>query len=672
MGRLCDVLLYFSPMKPSRHLTALRAICDTFIPAIQKTDDPHGYWARSASDANVAERILEAIGKIKEEDQIQFKQLLDLLSSPLLGLTWLGPFKPVDKLSPTQRALLLKRWSASPLSDLRNGYNSLRKLVGLVYFGDVPGPGQPNPNWKTIGYEPVESSERQDPAPLHVQKITADTTLHCAVLVIGSGASGSIVAAQQAAAGKDVILVDKGGYTPTHAMDQREFPSLQRHFEAGGLLTSLDGGMTVLAGSTLGGGTTVNWAATLRTPDYVLEEWAAQGNPHFLDKAYQAGFDFIEKRNGVNILSQHNQQNLHLLEAAQKMGYSVGAIPLNVRFPNDVPMQTAWKALGFSCYGDRFGIKQGAAQTFLHDAVSAGARLFQHVDVQRLIVENGAVTGAQAQVRSPGTEQFFTVNIKAEKVVLAAGALHTPVLLMKSGLRHPQIGQNLFLHPVAATAAFHNSDTLPWYGPMMSAIVTEFARLDGNFGVRLECPPLHPGLAAFALSWESGETFKAQMAQIRRLSVSIALTRDKFGGRVTVGKRSGQPVIHYKLSDYDKKHLLRGLAETVRLHQAAGADQVMVVHNQPIHYRPKTEKLEDCLAEIGRRKWRPNDFGLFSAHQMGTCRMGGNQDAPVKPNGETREARNLFVADGSLFPSACGVNPMLSIQALGYYVGNML
>ncbi len=659
-------------MNPPRHLSALRAICDTFIPYIQNSDDPHGYWARSASDANVAERILEAIKKIKEEDQIQFRQLLDLLASPLLGLSWFGPLKPADKLSPAQRALLLRRWAASPLSDLRNGYNSLRKLVGLVYFGDVPGPGQPNPNWKTIGYEPLESSERQDPAPLKVEKISADTTLHCQVLVIGSGASGSIVAAQQAAAGKDVIVVDKGGYAPTHAMDQREFPSLQRHFEAGGLLTSTDGGMTVLAGSTLGGGTTINWAATLRTPDYVLEEWATQGNPHFLDKAYQEGFDFVEKRNGVNTLSQHNQQNLSLMEAAQALGYQAKNIPLNVRFPNDVPAQTAWKALGFSCYGDRFGIKQGAAQTFLHDAAQAGARLFQHVEIQRLVIEKGAVLGAVGRMRKPGSGEYFTVNIKAEKVVLAAGALHTPVLLLKSGLRHPQIGRNLFLHPVAATGAFNNGDTLPWYGPMMSAIVTEFERLDGNYGVRLECPPLHPGLAAFALSWENGESFKTQMAQIRRLSVNIVLARDKFGGRVTVGKRSGQPVIHYKLSDYDKKHLLRGLEETVRLHRVAGAEQVMVMHNQPVHYSPKTDKLEDCLAAIHRRKWRPNDFGLFSAHQMGTCRMGGNPDAPVQPNGETREIRNLFVADGSLFPSASGVNPMLSIQALGYYVAQML
>lgn len=657
-------------MNDTRRLAALAAICDTFIASIEKHDDPDGFWRRNASDSKVAERILEAIASAKQEDQEQFNQLLNLLASPLLGATWLGPLKSADRLTLRQRERLLKRWAKSPLSDLRNGFNSLRKLAGLVYFGDAPANGAANPNWKTIGYQPIESSERPDAAPLKVCRVSEKTSLECDVLVIGSGAGGSIVAAQLAASGKDVIVVEKGGYTPTHAFTQREFPTLQRHFEAGGLLTSLDGGMTVLAGSTLGGGTTINWAATLRTPDYVLEEWGQQGNAHFLDKSYHEGFDFVEKRNGVNSTFQHNQQNLTLLESAQKLNYSAGTIPLNIRFPQDVPPQTAWKSLGFSCYGDRFGVKQGAAQTFLHDAVEHGARIFPHVAIERLDISKGAVTGAEGTVAA-ADGRVFDLKIKAKKVVVAAGALQTPVLLMKSGLTHPQIGQNLLLHPVAATAAFLPSETLPWYGPMMSVIVREFERLDGNFGVRLECPPLHPGLAAFALSWENGESFKAQMAEIKRLAVQIVITRDKFGGKVTVGKKSGQPVIHYKLNDYDRRHLLRGLAESTRLHAAANADRIMVVHNQPIHHF-RGDSLDKTLKAIETRKWRPNDFGLFSAHQMGTCRMGGNADAPVKPNGETREVRNLFVADGSLFPTASGTNPMLSIQALAYYVSKMI
>ena len=659
-------------MNQSRQLAALAAICDTFIPAIQKEDDPDGYWRRAASDVGVAEKIILAMQKAKAEDQSQFNQLLELLASPLLGITWMGPLKPAHRLTAAQRAILLKRWSRSPLPLLRNGFNSLRKLTGLIYFGDTFTPESTNPNWKTIGYEPLGPVPRALSVLLKVQEPNGHTLLECDVLVVGSGAAGGVVAAQLAAAGNHVIVVEKGGYTPEHAMDQREFPTLQHHFEAGGLLASTDGGMTVLAGSTLGGGTTVNWAATLRTPEYVLEEWAQHGNPHFTEKSYQAGFDFIEKRNNVHTDYRHNPQNLALLTAAQKLGLNAGAIPLNIRFPTDISEETAWKALGFSCYGDRFGIKQGSVQTFLPDAVANGASVFSNVDIQRILVKNGEAVGAEGTTRSSKTGHPQKITIKAKKVVVAAGALNTPVLLMKSGLTHPQIGQNLWLHPVAATAAFASEDTLPWHGPMMSVIVRSFEQLDGNWGIRLECPPLHPGLAAFALSWEGGESFKAQMAEIRRLSVQIAITRDKFGGRITIGKQSGQPVVHYKLSDYDRKHLLRGLAESVRLHEAAGAEHIMIVHNQPIHYYPKKDKPDKFTTEMANRQWRPNDFGLFSAHQMGTCRMGGNSNCPVKPNGETREVRNLYVADGSLFPTASGVNPMLSIQALAFHVSTMM
>ncbi len=118
-------------------------------------------------------------------------------------------------------------------------------------------------------------------------------------------------------------------------------------------------------------------------------------------------------------------------------------------------------------------------------------------------------------------------------------------------------------------------------------------------------------------------------------------------------------------------HVLRqaeAADELGRLHVAGGAKRVSVMHNRPLHFFPEKGDLDKFLAEVARRPWGANWFGLFSAHQMGTCRMGGDRNYPVKPNGETREVRNLYVADGSLFPSASGTNPMLSIQALAWWV----
>ncbi|MBK8193303.1 MAG: GMC family oxidoreductase N-terminal domain-containing protein [Lewinellaceae bacterium] len=647
----------------NRRLSALSALCDAFIPAISKTDDPDGYWARKASDVQAPERILELLAGVKAEDKVQFDQLLFLISSPLLGLTWFGPLKPADRLTPSQCTDLLRHWAESPLPQLRNAFNVLRKLTALIFFGDIPAGASVNPNWKTIGYQLFNSYVQPDPAPLPVFRPQPGATLDCDVLVIGSGAGGSIVAAELAAAGCDVLIVEKGDYAPTHAFNQQELPMLRRHFESGGLLTSQDGAVTVLAGSTLGGGTTINWAGALRTPDYVLEEWAREhDNPHFLEPAYEKGFDMVEHRNSVGAGFQHDIQNQLLLDAAATMGYRAGAIPMNMRFPENLPQDVAWKAAGYSCYGDAYGIKQGAVQTFLPDAVAHGARILPNIDIQRIIVKNGEAVGAEGA----------GLRIHARRVVAAAGALHTPVLLLKSGLTHPHIGRNLYLHPVAAVGAFYQQETQPWYGPMMSVIVREFERLDRNWGVRIECPPLHPGLAAFAMGWDGGERFKADLMDISHLGVHICLTRDRFGGKVSVGKRSGQPVIHYRLNDYDKQHLLRGMLESVRLHHAAGAERISVMHNQPVHFSPDKGRLEAFLKEIRAKNWGANHFSLFSAHQMGTCRMGGRKDYPVKPDGETREVRNLFVADASLFPSASGANPMLSIQALACWVARQV
>jgi choline dehydrogenase-like flavoprotein len=660
-------------MSLEKHLPSLAALCDVFVPALHVQDDRDGYYARTAADQGVPARILSLLPLLKAEDRTQLEQLLQLINSPILGLTWWGPLKAAHKLDADQRERLLRRWAASPLAPIRNAYNTLRKLTTMLYYGDVPDGRADNPNWPTIGYEPVREYIKPEANPLPMWQPDRDQTVDCDVLVIGSGSGGSIVAAVLAAAGQSVVVLDKGPYAPIHEFNQQEFPMLRRHFEASSLLTSKSGSITVLAGSTVGGGTTINWAGSLRTPDYVLEEWASQhGNPHFVDASYQRCFEHVEKRNGVSTAFAHDPQNQALYNAAKQLKYKVENIPMNMRFPDTMPEEAAWAASGFSCYGDAYGIKQGAVQTFLRDAVQHGARIVPDTAVQRLNIANGEATGAIAQTR---TVDGRTVNLtfRAKRVVVSAGTLHTPVLLMKSGLSHPQLGRNLFLHPVVNTAAFYPYETKPWFGPMMSVIVQEFTRQHENWGARIECPPLHPGLAAFALGWDGGTTFKQDMANLRHSAAHICLGRDRYGGRVTVGKQSGQPVIHYDLHDYDRKHLIKAAQESVRLHYEAGAERITFIHNQPLQfYRDKKDNIDTFIANIAQQKWGSNWLTLFSAHQMGTCRMGGTKDYPVDPSGAFRGVRNLWVADASLFPAASGTNPMLSVQALAYYVAQQI
>jgi choline dehydrogenase-like flavoprotein len=209
---------------------------------------------------------------------------------------------------------------------------------------------------------------------------------------------------------------------------------------------------------------------------------------------------------------------------------------------------------------------------------------------------------------------------------------------------------------------------------MMTALSNEFTRLSGTWGVKLETPPVHSGLLAMALPWLSGKAHKEEMLNARRLGAFIVLTRDKDGGEITLNKR-GRPSVRYAISPFDLAHLQRGILESARIHQAAGASRLYLPHNHtaPISLRRNTASLEAALGDMYARKWRPNDFPLFSAHQMGTCRMGGSRAThPLSPEGETYEAKNLFVADASAFPEASGANPMLSIQALAHYTAQRI
>src|SRR5690606_18281714 len=164
------------------------------------------------------------------------------------------------------------------------------------------------------------------------------------------------------------------------------------------------------------------------------------------------------------------------------------------------------------------------------------------------------------------------VTVRAERVVVAAGAIHPPALLARSGGGHEHLGRHLFFHPTVAGAARDPDRTDPWFGPMMSAVSNEFARLDGLYGPKLETPPTHAGLLGLALRWRSGAQHKSVMEQAAHIGSFIVLTRDRDSGRVTVDKQ-GQPVIHYSLRAYDGDHLLRCLAQACRIHLAAGAEE---------------------------------------------------------------------------------------------------
>jgi choline dehydrogenase-like flavoprotein len=653
-----------------KQLAALRAVCDAFIPSVAHLADPDEYWQRKASDMHIAEKITLALDAVSPDEQQEFRQLLDLLASPLVGLTWFGPLTSASRLTPEQCERLLQSWSKSRVGLLRKGFAALKKLTTFIYYAYSDAVEMPvNPTWQSIGY-PGPLSE---PPSANMRRIEpaiagADEVVACDVVVIGSGAGGGVVAGELAEAGLKVVVIEKGPYKVESDFNQREAQMMSMLYEAGGALTTKDGGVSVLAGSCVGGGTTVNWSASLRTPDYVLDAWGrGHDNPQFLEREYLRHFEAVEEVLHVNTEeSIHNPHNQALHDGVAKLGWDIGRIPRNT----DGCVVDMCKSCGYCSLGCQRGSKQSTVKTYLQRAVEHEASIYADTEVQRITIERGAATGVQAvQTLTDGARRAFTV--KATVVVASAGSIHTPALLLRSGLQHPHIGRHLNFHPTVSVAARYKQEMNPWWGTMMSAISNEVARVNGtNFGAKIETPPIHSGLYGLALPWVSGRQHKEYMLHAQHTGAFIVLTRDRDGGRVTTDKR-GQPVLHYALSDFDLSNMLTGIAAAARIHLAAGAEELVFPHNsfQTFSAARGEAALEVMLAEMPHWGWRANQSALFTAHQMASCRMGGTRALhPVAPDGQTYEVRNLYVADASAFPECSGANPMLSTQTLAHYI----
>ena len=411
----------------------------------------------------------------------------------------------------------------------------------------------------------------------------------------------------------------------------------------------------MLAGSGLGGGTTINWTTSLPTPGYVLEEWARElGVTAATGPDWQASTQAVCERLHVNTDSPENRQNELLRIASERLGYRWRRLPRNVQGCSDC---------GYCGYGCRFGAKQGTLVTYLQDAFDRGAQYIVECHVDRVTHGAGRVSGVEATVGG------HKLQVRSPRVVVAAGSVHTPALLKRSGLANPHIGRHLHLHPVPAAFGIFDEPVRSWQGTMQCIACNQFENPEEGYGFVIEVPPAHPGLIALGVGWRDARSHKQLMLQAGNAAFFFALVRDRDGGRVDVD-RQGRPVLKYSLSRRDAANVVRAGQECVRLLAAAGAHTIGGLYNNLEPYSARTGgHLEDFLRQIEQRGYIVNDMSLFSAHQMSSCRMAGSAAlGAVNPEGESYEVRNLFVADASALPSATGVNPMISIMTLAHRV----
>ncbi|HET8725514.1 MAG TPA: GMC family oxidoreductase [Anaeromyxobacteraceae bacterium] len=486
------------------------------------------------------------------------------------------------------------------------------------------------------------------------------------VCVVGSGPGGAVMAARLAARGLRVVVLEEGGHFPPDQFKMDETWAYPTLYQERGMRATADLAITVLQGRGVGGGTLVNWTTSFRTPPRVLRHWAqAFGVTGLDEKALEPHFEAVEKRLSIAPwpLEASNENNRVLWDGATRLGWNPEVTRRNV---------TGCQSLGYCGTGCPVGAKNSLDLTYLADATAAGAKIYAHARVVRLEKNGRRIAAVHATALDAASRPTSRkVVVRPRLVVLAAGAIGTPEILLRSGYDpNGKVGRRTFLHPVVGSVATFRRPIRPFYGAPQSVACHHFSdRGPGKVPFFLEASPAHPVLAATALGGFGGDQ-QEQMAQLASSSALIALALDGFqpdeaGGTVSL-RSDGRVRLDYEIPPAIWEALREGNKALARIQLAAGAEVVRSMHEDPVVIRSEAD-----VALLDRAPWTPLRVSVFSAHPMGGCPMGRDPEKTVVDSRlKLHWLDNVFVADGSVFPTSLGVNPMESILGIAHWAAD--
>lgn len=492
--------------------------------------------------------------------------------------------------------------------------------------------------------------------------VAGPLTLHARVAIIGSGAGGALVAERLARAGHDVVILEAGPYVPASAMTQREREMTRLLYYEAGLRATEDGGVALLHGRAVGGSTVVNYLDCFRTPDRLLDEWVtSRGLRELTPTKMSPRFDRIFDLLHVHQLApaQLNANNRKLMIGAEALGWR-----------GDTFHRNAWNCLGsgFCDLGCAYNAKQSAALTFVPLATRQGARLYTECRAERVIFEGGRAVGVEGSVLGTDRAPRYPFRVTADLIIVSGGAIETPFLLLRSGAPDPssQLGRNLHLHPGAPVVGWFPGERIAAYeGIKQGYFISEFSwPINGHeTDALIEGIAGPPGLAS-TVFWGHGEERQAQFVHLNEYAIAGVLLRDHQTGVVTAGRT--RPEVRYQLGASDGQRMQRAIAATAEAFLAAGATLTTTGHQPAVTLRTAADFAALWSAPTG-----PGRLSNFSFHQMGTARMGASRAHDVvDPTGRLWAVDNLYVADASLFPSASGVNPQITVYGLADVVAD--
>ncbi len=494
--------------------------------------------------------------------------------------------------------------------------------------------------------------------------LDADLTLEADVAIVGSGAGGGTAAEILTESGLKVVLIEEGPLATSSDFRMRETEAYPQLYQESAARKTRDQAINILQGRCVGGSTTVNWTSSFRTPPATLDYWAREfGITGFSPADLAPWFERMETR--LNITAwpvEPNANNDVLRRGAQALGIPAGAIRRNVK--------GCWN-IGYCGVGCPTNAKQSMLVTTIPAALNRGATLVTRARAWTLDRQGDRIialtcVGLDARGTDPTARR---ISVRAKTFIAAGGAIGTPALLLRSHIPDPHgiVGKRTFLHPTVVSAALMPERVDGFSGAPQTIYSDHFLDsmpLDGPIGYKLEAPPLHPILVATTLP-SFGAAHAKWMRALPYMQVVIALLRDGFhpqsaGGSVGL-RGDGTPVLDYPLNDYFWNGARRALLTMAQIQFAAGARTVMPLQTSGANYASWPE----AKSGIEASSLAPHATTVVSAHVMGGCPLGPDEArAAVDPAGRYWHLDNLYVFDGSLFPTSVGANPQLSIYGI--------
>ncbi|MCF6213823.1 MAG: GMC family oxidoreductase N-terminal domain-containing protein [Flavobacteriaceae bacterium] len=489
-------------------------------------------------------------------------------------------------------------------------------------------------------------------------------TLEFDIVVIGSGVGGATFTDYLTRKHKNlkIAILESGPNRTKEQFTQSEIDMTAFYFNNGAVL-SKNLQIGVAAAKTLGGSSSVYTGVSFRPPKSILDDWRENHGLNFLSDGYvSSSLDEIETDLSIHELpkSWDNENNLIFQKGAAELGIPVKRLKINSK---------NCKQQGFCNLGCPTGAKQGALEVQIPRILKRHVKIFCNTEVQA-VAENkvNAIVKEAPQNTIANTIENGEYLFKAKKIIIAAGVLNTPVILLRSakklGLKNKNIGRYLTLHPVFNVNGILKKSISNYSGFPKTVYSDYFSETDGFL---LETSFYYPGITA-KNNPSYGILHQDAMSDYDKMMSILILAHDKaeFKNRITINKK-GERILDYTLSEQSKKSLVKALQESAKLFFAAGCVKTLLPASKKLPLiKTDVDKIDELISE---KYLNLNKTPLSSAHPQGGARMGSDSENSVcNIYGKVYGTKSIYVCDASLFPTSVKVNPYETIMLLAKWV----